>query len=103
MRALTTLLSCLALAACSTPDWIGGPLVTPGKYRPQDCKALAAVLKAQTGEIHKFEQLDERARREAGGLVISGMAYGPDRLKARAEVSEIQAEIRAKGCPAAGA
>jgi hypothetical protein len=103
MRAFITFVSCLALAACSTPDWIGGPLVTPGKYRPQDCKALAATQKAQTAEVLKFEQLDERARRETGGVLVSGIAYGTSTLKARAELAEVQAEIRARRCPPAGA
>ena len=103
MRVFIPLVSCLALTACSTPDWVGGPLVIPGKYRPQDCKTLAALQTAQTAEVHKFEQLDERARRESGGALVSGLAYGVDRLKVRAELAEVQAEIRAKGCPPAGA
>lgn len=103
MHTSITLVSCLALAACSTPDWVGGPLVVPGKYRPQDCKALAASLRALTAEVRKYEQLDERARRETGGAIISGLAYGSDTLKTRGELAEVQAEIRTKGCPASGA
>jgi hypothetical protein len=103
MRAFLTLVSCLALAACSTPDWVGGPLVIPGKYRPKDCAALAGLLKTQSAEVQKYEQLDERARRETGGALISGFAYGVDTLKARGELAEVKAEIRAKGCPAGGA
>lgn len=102
MRAFITLASCLALTACAGPDWVGGPLVTPGKYRPADCKALEGQLKAQTAAVRKYDQLDERARREAGGAVISGLAYGLDSRKARGELAEMQAEMRAKGCPAAG-
>jgi hypothetical protein len=90
-----------ALTGCSMGfDRIhsGGFFVQPGKYQFLKCPDLAQ--RSMGGSIREKDlmSLMERANQDAAGPVVNAMVYSADLQQIRAELEELQATIRAKGC-----
>jgi len=91
----TLLLLATLLSGCADTYVGARAYIVQGKFDYMDCKQLAAQHKTASTRIEELERLQSRAEREAGGLVVSSIAYGPTITDARAErriVEETQAE-----------
>src|ERR1700720_576639 len=91
----------LALAGCSMGlDRVhtGGFFVQPGKYQFLKCPDLAQRSVAGSNREKELVSLMERANQDAAGPVVNAMVYSADLQQVRADLEELQAAIREKGC-----
>ncbi len=91
----------LALAGCSTGlDSVhtGSFFVQPGKYQFLKCPDLAQRSVAGSNREKELVGLMERANQEAAGPVVNAMVYSADLHQVRADLEELQATMREKGC-----
>jgi hypothetical protein len=72
--------------------------VAPGKYIFYDCKQLAGVA-AHFGQRDKeLKDLMARAKRGAGGELVSAMAYNSDYYSNLGELKDVRREQAEKKC-----
>ena len=91
----------LALAGCSSgfeSVHTGSFFVQPGKYQFLKCPDLAQRSVAGSNREKELVGLMERANQDAAGPVVNTMVYSADLHQVRADLEELQATIRDKGC-----
>ena len=91
----------LALAGCSSGfDSIhtGNFFVQPGKYQFLKCPDLAQRSVAGSNREKELVGLMERANQGAAGPVVNAMVYSADLRQVRADLEEVHATMREKGC-----
>jgi hypothetical protein len=89
----------LALSACTmSDDKLSTFLVAPDKYVLYTCKEIAAQAKVNLARQKELEGLMARANTDAGGRIVSSVAYQPDYLTARGEMNDLKDAAIAKHC-----
>ncbi len=73
-------------------------LVSPEKYAFYTCDNIARETQAKTEQQQKLQQLMAKADVDAGGRLVSSIAYRPDYLTVRGELNELRAAAAAKHC-----
>jgi hypothetical protein len=94
-----TMLACV-LGGCSglNTQSVPSAMITPGKYEFQDCPAIAATLRARQARLLVLEKLMADASKEAGGGVVSAMAYRPEYASNQGEIDELTRATGNKNC-----
>ena len=94
-----------ALSGCAmSDDQMGRLLVAPNKYVIYNCDEIARELQITGAREKELQQLMARASTDAGGRLVSSLAYDSDYLTARGEINELRATAAAKHCdPVPGA
>ena len=91
----------LALAGCSmgfSGTHSCGFFVQPGKYQFLKCPDLAQRSVGASNREKELVSLMERANQDAVGPVVNLMVYAADLQQVRADLDELQAALRDKGC-----
>lgn len=91
----------LLLGACAGSDTVGSLLVSPGKYDVYNCEQLASRLKVSITREKELKGLIDKAERDAGGVVVSALAYKTEYATARGDVRLLEDTIQRKQCPPA--
>jgi hypothetical protein len=87
------------LAGCAmTDDQAGRFLVAPDKYVLYNCDEIARETQAAAARERELQQLIAKADVDAGGRLVSAVAYRPDYLSVRGEINELHAAAIAKDC-----
>jgi hypothetical protein len=73
-------------------------LVAPGKYALFNCKQLAQQAAANMQRQRELEALMVRAGPGSGGQVVSALAYRPDYLQLRGEMTDMRRTAVEKKC-----
>lgn len=88
-----------ALAGCGTSDdSMARFVVAPGKYLLYSCDEIAKEAQVKGAREQELRQLIARAGTDAGGRLVSGLAYDADYLTVRGENNELRAAAAAKHC-----
>lgn len=97
-------LAAFALAGCAmSDDQLAHFVVSPAKYTLYTCADIAREAKVQAAHERQLEQLMAKAGVDAGGRLVSSIAYQPDYLTVRGEINELRAAAVAKHCETAAA
>lgn len=96
-----TMLAC-ALGGCSglNTHSATSAMITPGKYEFNDCPAIAVILRARQARQLALEKLMADASKEAGGGVVSVMAYRPEYASNQGDIDELIRATATKNCTA---
>jgi len=97
-------LAALALAGCAmSDDQLAHFVVSPAKYTLYTCADIAREAKAKAEHERELEQLMAKANVDAGGRLVSSIAYQPDYITVHGEINELHAAAAAKHCEGAAA
>jgi len=72
--------------------------VQPGKYQFLKCPDLAQRSVAGSNREKELVGLMERANQGTAGPVVNAMVYSADLQQVRADLQELHATMREKGC-----
>lgn len=98
-RILIGALAALALAGCALSDESSTRLlVAPGQYVLYNCPQLADASKANSVRQRELEGLMAKAGVDSAGRFVSGMAYRPEYLQLRGQMTELRKEAAEKHC-----
>src|SRR5262245_6925591 len=73
---LAPLALAVALAGCASDNLF--VFADSGKYQYHSCEQLAAAAKSQSTRERDLKELIDKAEKDAGGVVVSMMAYRAD-------------------------
>jgi hypothetical protein len=79
-------------------DQLARLMVTPEKYALYNCHEIAIEAQAAAAREQQLQQLMAKADIDASGRLVSAVAYRPDYLTVRGELSELRAAAAAKHC-----
>lgn len=89
----------ILLAGCAVSgDHAEDFYVAPGKYVFYDCKQLAGVAAHFEQRNKELEDLMARAKKGAGGELVSAMAYNSDYYSNLGELKDVRREQADKKC-----
>jgi hypothetical protein len=88
----------LALAGCAAGDHAEDFYVAPGKYVLYDCKQLAGAAAHFEARAKELSGLRARAKQDAGGELVSALAYDADYYSTLGELKDIHREQAQKTC-----
>jgi hypothetical protein len=94
------LLAGVMLAGCASGFETGLLFADAGKYQFHNCEQLAAAAKQTSAREQQLKGLIDKAEQDAGGVIVSAMAYRTDYIAATEELRVIRSEQRNKSCPA---
>jgi hypothetical protein len=87
------------LAACAgNDDATARFLVAPGKYALFNCKQLAEQTEVNLKRQHELEGLMAQAGEGTGGQMVSTVAYRPEYLTLRGEMTDLRETAVDKKC-----
>jgi len=92
------LLSALLSACGTSDDTIGRFLVAPDKFVLYSCAELAERATALAERQRELERLIAKAGDDAGGRLVSTVAYRSDYVSVRGEMNELRTAAAAKNC-----
>lgn len=99
---IVAVLSAASLSACasggSTEDRLGRLLAAPNKYLLYTCPQLAVAATGTLAAEKHLEAMMEKAGKGAGGRFVSAVAYQPEYLQLRGDMTEIRRYSAEKGC-----
>jgi len=88
-----------ALAAgCASSDPVATVLAHPGKYEFYPCPQLIETWGRVSARERELKELMDKAARDAGGALVSLLAYQSDYLTVRGELRMVEMEARRKKC-----
>jgi len=92
-----------SLAGCTTSggspdDKMGRLLVAPDKFVLYSCAELAERATTIAERQRELEGLMAKAGADAGGRLVSSIAYRPEYIEHRGEMNELRAAAAAKNC-----
>jgi hypothetical protein len=73
-------------------------LVAPGKFVLYSCPQIAEQAKTTAARERELQRLMAKANVDAGGRLVSAMAYRPEYLERRGEMNELRKAAAAKNC-----
>ena len=89
----------LAVAACAADSaMVEGLMVMPSYYDTLQCSELVGQFVASSQRVYELTMLREKAANEAGGVVVSALAYNSEYVKAEATKKYAEAAANRKGC-----
>ena len=103
-RVVAVALLAAMLSACTAPsggssdDTVSRFLVAPGKYVLYSCPEIAVQAAATAARERELERLMAKANVDAGGRLVSAIAYRPEYLERRGEMNELRQAAVAKDC-----
>ena len=90
--------ACVAPPGGSSDDAASRFLVAPGKFVLYSCPEIAEKAKATAARERELQRLMAKADVDAGGRLVSAMAYRPEYLERRGEMNELRQAAAAKDC-----
>lgn len=87
-----------ALSGCSSDDSTARLLVAPDKYVLYTCPEIAREMTGKLAREKELKDLMVKASADAGGRVISGLAYDPEYLAVRGEINDLRASAAERHC-----
>ena len=90
--------ACTAPSGGSSDDTVSRFLVAPGKYVLYSCPEIAVQAAATAARERELERLMAKADVDAGGRLVSAIAYRPEYLERRGEMNELRQAAVAKDC-----
>jgi hypothetical protein len=99
-RTLAAALAALTLTACAggNDDAAARFLVAPGRYALFNCKQLAQQAAVNVERQRELEGLMAQAGTGSGGRLVSSVAYRPEYLTLRGELSDMRQTAVDKKC-----
>ena len=89
----------LVLAGCAaSDDGSARFLVAPGQYVIYNCPQLADAARAIGARQRELEGLMAKAGVDSAGRFVSGIAYRPEYLQLRGQMTELRKEAAEKRC-----
>ena len=79
-------------------DQLARFVVAPEKYLLYSCDEIAKEAQVKAARERELQQLMTKAGTDAGGRLVSGLAYDADYLTVRGENNELRAAAAAKHC-----
>ena len=99
LRILVAALAALALCGCaSSDDGAANFLVAPGQFAIYNCPQLADAARGNASRQRELEALMKKAGVDSAGRFVSGMAYRPEYLQLRGQMTELRKEAADKHC-----
>lgn len=99
LRFVAALLLAATLGGCGTSDdKVGRLLVAPDKFVFYSCADIAEKAAATAARVRELEQLMAKAGEDAGGRLVSSVAYRPEYLERHGEMNELRSAAAAKNC-----
>jgi hypothetical protein len=86
------------LAGCASDDSAGRFLVAPDKFTLYNCAQLAEAAQANAVRQRELELLMAKAGPDAGGPLVSAVAYRPEYTQKRGEMNELRKTAAEKNC-----
>lgn len=91
-------LAAAALCGCASEDSAGRFLVTPDKFVLYNCAQLSDAAQANFTRQQELEKLMAKAGTGGGAVIVSDLAYRPEYVQLRGEMSELRKATAAKNC-----
>jgi hypothetical protein len=103
LRLIAAAVLAAALAGCTTAggtsdDKMGRFLVAPDKFTLYNCAQLADAAQANIARQRELEMLMTKAEPDAGGPLVSAVAYRPEYAQMRGEMNELRKTAAEKNC-----
>lgn len=95
---LITAFMTAALGGCASDDTTARLLVDPDKYVLYTCPEMAAQMQANAARQRVLEELTAKANTTSSGQIMSTVAYRPEYLQLRGEMSELRRTSAEKKC-----
>ncbi len=96
-RFLVLMFGLVALGGCGDTK-TGTMLVSPSRFLLYNCNELAAQQKGTVARLRQLEDLIARAKRDAGGGVVSAVAYEPEYQNALGDLKVLRQQAAEKDC-----
>lgn len=96
-RLLVITFGLVALGGCGDTK-TGTMLVSPSRFMLYNCNELVAQQKGTVARLRQLEDLMARAKRDAGGGVVSAVAYEPEYQNAQGELKVLRQQAAEKDC-----
>jgi outer membrane PBP1 activator LpoA protein len=98
LAALALAAGLLAGCAGTDPDATARFLVAPGKYVLFNCAQIAQQAQDNGKRQHELEALMVKAGNESSGQLVSAVAYRPEYLQLRGEMTDLRQVAADKKC-----
>lgn len=86
------------LSGCASDDSTARLLVAPDKYMLYNCPEIAREMKGKQAREKELKDLMAKASVDAGGRMISGLAYDSEYLSVRGEINDLRASAAERHC-----
>ena len=92
-------LAAVLLSGCAmSDDNLARVVVAPGKFSLYTCPELVTKGKALARRARELERLMAKAGPDAGGGLVSAIAYRPDYVQVRGEMRDVREAAADKHC-----
>ena len=95
---LVAVLAGAALSGCASEDAAGRFLVTPDKFVLYNCAQLSDAAQANFARQQELERLMAKAGSGSTAVVVSDLAYRPEYVQLRGEMTELRKAVVQKNC-----
>jgi hypothetical protein len=92
------LLAAMLAGCAASDDSTGRFLVAPDKFTLYNCAQLAEAAQANATRQRELEMLMAKAGPDAGGPLVSAVAYRPEYAQKRGEMNEMRRTAAEKNC-----
>jgi len=86
------------VSGCASEDTTGRFLVAPDKFVLYNCAQLNDAAQGNFARQQELEKLIAKAERGSGGTIVSDMAYRPEYVQLRGEMTELRKATAEKNC-----
>jgi hypothetical protein len=98
-RTLIAALIAANLSGCAASDESAARfLVAPGQYVIYSCVQIAEAAQANAVRQRELEKLMAKAGTDSAGRFVSGLAYRPEYVQLRGDMTELRKEAASKHC-----
>lgn len=95
---LVAALTAAGLCGCASEDTTARFLVTPDKFVLYNCAQLSDAAQSNFLRQQQLEKLIAKAGTDAGGEIVSDLAYRPEYVQLRGEMNELRKASAGKNC-----
>jgi hypothetical protein len=99
---LVITLAAMALCGCASDETAGRFLTTPDRFVLYNCQELATAAKGFAFQQRMLEAQMTKAGVDAGGRLVSTMAYQPEYLQLRGMMDQVRKTAAEKNCNLSG-
>lgn len=97
-RTMTAAVAVLLVSGCASEETVGRFLVEPDRYVLYSCTELAAAAQGNANRQHELELLIAKAGSDTGGRLASNVAYRPEYVQLRGEMTQLRKAAADKNC-----
>ena len=99
-QTVTAAVAVLLVSGCASEDSVGRFFVEPDRYVLYKCNELATAVQANVNRQHELELLMAKAGSGTGGELVSSVAYRPEYVQLRGEMTQLRKAAADKNCKA---